>query len=44
MRGTRLTVALVINLVANDMSRNEILSNYPTLEEEDIAQYLHYAQ
>ncbi len=43
VRGTRLTVALVINLVANEMPREEILSNYPTLEEEDIRQCLHYA-
>jgi uncharacterized protein (DUF433 family) len=42
VRGTRLTVALVVNLVANEMPREEILRNYPTLEEEDIRQCLHY--
>ena len=43
VRGTRVTVALVVNLVANGMSHEEILSNYPTLEEQDISQCLHYA-
>ncbi len=43
LRGTRLTVALVLNLVANGMSHEDILSNYPTLEEQDISQCLHYA-
>ena len=43
VRGTRLTVALVVNLVANEMSHEEIISNYPTLEDEDIRQCLHYA-
>ena len=43
VRGTRITVALVVNLVANGMPYEEILSNYPTLEEQDISQCLHYA-
>ena len=43
VRGTRVTAALVVNLVANGMSHEEILSNYPTLEEQDISQCLHYA-
>ena len=43
VRGMRITVSLVVNLVANGMSRDEIRRNYPLLEEEDIAQCLHYA-
>lgn len=43
IRGMRITVSLVLNLIANGMSREEILAEYPNLEAEDIAQCLNYA-
>jgi len=43
IRGMRLSVALLINLIANGMSQQEILAEYPDLEPEDIRQALHYA-
>jgi len=43
VRGMRITVALVVNLVANEMTTDNILRNYPDLEEEDIHQCLDYA-
>jgi uncharacterized protein (DUF433 family) len=39
----RITVAHVVNLVANGMSTDEILAEYPDLESEDIRQALQYA-
>ena len=43
IRGMRLTVALILNLVANGMSEQGILADYPYLEPEDIRQALAYA-
>jgi uncharacterized protein (DUF433 family) len=43
IRGMRITVSLVVNLVANGMSTEEILRDYPYLEPEDIRQALRYA-
>lgn len=43
IRGMRITVALILNLVANGMSDKEILEAYPYLESEDIHQALRYA-
>ncbi len=43
VRGMRITVALVVNLVANGMSTVDILREYPDLESEDIRQSLQYA-
>lgn len=43
LRGMRISVALVVNLVANGMTFGEILEQYPLLEEEDIRQALKYA-
>jgi len=43
IRGMRVTVALILNLVANGMSIEEILDAYPYLEAEDIRQALRYA-
>jgi len=43
LRGMRMTVALVVNLVANGMSTEEIIREYPELEPEDIRQALQYA-
>jgi uncharacterized protein (DUF433 family) len=39
----RITVSLLVNLVANGMSTPEILKEYPDLEAEDIRQALAYA-
>jgi uncharacterized protein (DUF433 family) len=43
VRGLRMTVSMVVNLVANGMSTEEILKEYPDLEPEDIRQALQYA-
>ncbi len=43
IRGMRITVSLVVNLVVNGMSIDEIIENYPYLEKEDIHQSLQYA-
>lgn len=42
IRGLRVTVSLILNLVANGMSVDEILAAYPYLEAEDIRQALQY--
>jgi uncharacterized protein (DUF433 family) len=42
VRGMRITVSLVINLIANGMTAKEIINEYPDLEEEDIKQCLLY--
>ena len=43
IRGMRIPVSLVVNLVANGMSTEEIVAAYPYLEPEDIRQALQYA-
>ena len=43
IRGMRITASLVVSLVANGMTRAEILEAYPDLEDEDITQALKYA-
>jgi uncharacterized protein (DUF433 family) len=43
IRGMRITVALILNLVANGMTPAEIVGAYPYLEPEDIRQALKYA-
>ena len=42
IRGIRVTVALLVNLVANGMSVHEIIESYPYLQPEDIRQALQY--
>ncbi|MDM8546752.1 DUF433 domain-containing protein [Candidatus Venteria ishoeyi] len=42
IRNMRLTVRRVIELVATYADRQELLQEYPELEEEDILQALHY--
>ena len=42
IRGMRVTVSLLVNLVANRMSTEEILEAYPYLEVEDVQQALQY--
>ncbi len=43
IRGMRTAVSLIVNLVANGMTTEEILQEYPDLEAEDICQALQYA-
>jgi uncharacterized protein (DUF433 family) len=43
IRGMRITVALIVNLVANGMTVEEIVEAYPYIEAEDIRQALRYA-
>jgi uncharacterized protein (DUF433 family) len=42
IRGYRITVSLVVNLVANGMTVDEIVAEYPDLEPEDIREALRY--
>jgi uncharacterized protein (DUF433 family) len=43
IRGMRIAVSLIVNLVANEMSTEQIIESYPYLEPEDIRQALQYA-
>jgi uncharacterized protein (DUF433 family) len=43
IRGMRIPVSLVVNLVANGMTTDEIIEEYPDLVAEDIRQALQYA-
>ncbi len=43
IRGMRITVALVLNLLAGALSPEELLRDYPYLEPADIQQVLAYA-
>jgi uncharacterized protein (DUF433 family) len=43
IRGMRMTVSVVVNLVANGMSTEDIVREYPDLDTEDIRQALQYA-
>ena len=43
IRGMRITVSLVLSLVANGMNDAEILEAYPYLEPEDLKACLNYA-
>lgn len=43
IRGMRVTVPLILNLVASGLTEAEILADYPYLETEDIRQALAYA-
>lgn len=43
IRGMRVTVSLLLNLVANGMTKEEIVKAYPYLESEDVTQALRYA-
>jgi uncharacterized protein (DUF433 family) len=43
IRGMRITVSLIVNLVANGMSTDDILTEYPDLEPDDIREALRYA-
>jgi uncharacterized protein (DUF433 family) len=43
VRGLRVTVGMIVGLVASGHSFSEIMAAYPYLEEEDIRQALAYA-
>jgi uncharacterized protein (DUF433 family) len=43
IRGMRVSVSLIVNLVATGMSTQEIVEAYPDLEPDDIRQALQYA-
>ena len=43
IRGMRITVSLVLSLVANGMKEQEIIEVYPYIEVEDIQACLNYA-
>ncbi len=44
VKGTRLAVEFILELLANDWTNEQILTNYPGLELEDIHACLTYAQ
>ncbi len=43
IRGLRIPVSVIIKLIASGKKNEEILEDYPELEEEDIKQSLEYA-
>jgi uncharacterized protein (DUF433 family) len=43
IRGMRITVSVILKLIASGMTKAEIIKAYPELEEEDITQALKYA-
>jgi uncharacterized protein (DUF433 family) len=43
VRGTRISVALILQCLASGMTREEILRGYPTLTEEGLDSALDYA-
>lgn len=43
IRGLRVPVATVVAMVADGMSAEEILEDFPYLEREDISEALHFA-
>jgi uncharacterized protein (DUF433 family) len=43
LRGLRVTVGIVVGLIASGHSKADILKLYPYLEEEDISQALRFA-
>jgi uncharacterized protein (DUF433 family) len=43
IRGLRIPVATVVDMIADGMTENEILDAYPDLVKEDIREALHFA-
>jgi uncharacterized protein (DUF433 family) len=43
IRGMRITVALVVNLVVNGMTTDDIIREYPDLQPDDVREALAYA-
>ena len=44
IKGTRLAVEFIIDLLANGWTKSEILKNYPRLSQEDISACFSYAK
>jgi uncharacterized protein (DUF433 family) len=44
IKGTRLTVQYIIHLLAQDISQEEILREYPGLVKDDILACLHFSE
>jgi uncharacterized protein (DUF433 family) len=44
IRNTRVTVALILNLLSNSLSFDDIISDYPELDKTDILAALKYAE
>jgi uncharacterized protein (DUF433 family) len=43
IRGMRITVSTIVELIADGAATDEILADYPDLEQEDVRQALGYA-
>ena len=43
IRGTRLAVEFIVELLANGWTEQQIFDNYPGIKHDDIAACLHYA-
>lgn len=43
LRGMRIPVATIVNMVAQNITRDEILRFYPDLQQEDIQEALEFA-
>lgn len=43
IRGTRLSVEFIVELLANDWTEQQIIDNYPGITHQDISACLHYA-
>ncbi len=43
LRGLRIPVSTVVDMIADGMSHEEILAAYPDLDQQDIIEALHYA-
>ncbi len=43
IRGMRIPVSLVVNLIAKGMNATEIIEEYPDLEADDVRESLEYA-
>jgi uncharacterized protein (DUF433 family) len=43
IRGTRLSVEFILDLLANDWTIEQVISEYPQLEREDVMAVLKYA-
>ena len=43
IRGLRIPVATIVEMIADGMTQDEILKNYPNLEAEDIHEALQFA-
>jgi len=43
IKGTRITVEFILELLANGWSYEEVLENYPQLKKEDILEAIRYA-